>query len=169
MCQFANMLVFLFVIFITSCNDSNNTKQHDAIKKTIINDTTLLKEKELTKAELRNIRQARITLDSMRILSAFKNLKQIALQNYEKDFFEMINDSTKIVIFKNEKKYLFIRFLLDSAQSPYDAKIGIYELVDNQIKTIIEEPEWTFVYMGDTIRDINGDGYKDVITKIYPS
>lgn len=104
-------------------------------------------------------REIRNQIDSLREVNAFKYSINLAKQK-EKLF--ITSDTLEISVFKNIDKYAFIRF-----QSSFQrTKIGLYKIDKNQIDTILEK-KYTEGYSTDTIRDVNGDNYLDVLTSFY--
>lgn len=73
-------------------------------------------------------------------------------------------DITSGFYFSNEYMHLIIR-----RKTSHLVYIDIFSKTDNQFHKVLSHTQWTMEYTGDTIRDINGDGFKDFVVNWYGS
>lgn len=81
---------------------------------------------------------------------------------YEKEDYTEVSDSLTIRVFREQDKFVFIR----SRPLGYEASIGLYKVSDSEIVPLFEK-DWIVGYHRDTLRDINGDGYQDILSWHY--
>ncbi|MEM6800500.1 MAG: hypothetical protein AAF696_03800 [Bacteroidota bacterium] len=92
----------------------------------------------------------------------FKASKKAFGLAYEKENYTEVSDSLTIRVFRAQEKFVFIR----SRPLGYDTSIGLYRVDNSEIKPLFEE-DWVYGYHRDTLRDINGDGYQDILSWHY--
>ena len=93
------------------------------------------------------------------IQAGFKKAIPIALTH---DTFFSTSDSLEIHVFQTREKYAFIRF-----DAYFETKGGLYKIEGDKVIDTIFQEYWNVGYSMDTIRDVNGDHYLDVITSYY--
>lgn len=175
-------ILFLFVLF--GCKDltrqSQTSHKGDTSRKQVLTDDTLPRTKMLTDEE-RALRQIEFDkeekLDSLRLLKVLAKALQYAEQNKHRPSFhhefEMLPDDTSFTVttqmvfdklFDDKRKHLLIR-----RKVPWGAILNIYLLKDSRFKPVVERVQSGMTYIDDTLKDVNGDNYKDFLVHWYPS
>ena len=116
-------------------------------------------------------------IDSLRLDNVMKDVMKLAKANMQTDhFFKQYetqpDDSSYVVtvnltighLFSNRQRHLLIR-----RQVPWCEYLDLYLIKDNNLKTVIFREQGSLTYINDTIRDVNGDGFKDFLVHWYPS
>jgi len=173
---------YFFLLF--GCTDTDkqrpNASHFDTSRKQLTKSDTLPKTKMLTYEEIEARRkqfEEQEKLDSLRLLKVLTKALEYAEQNKtRKSFqheFEMLPDDSSFNVtaqlhlgnlFQNSRKHLLIR-----RKVPWGAVLDIYLLQDNKLNSVIQRIQSGMTYIDDTLRDVNGDKYKDFLVHWYPS
>ncbi|WP_165043638.1 hypothetical protein [Dysgonomonas sp. ZJ709] len=115
--------------------------------------------------------------DSLRMDDILKNALSIAVQNKDKASFtdeyqvegDEVYNPTKVFIslgnlFSANHKHLFIKRTVEYG----DVLIDLYLFKNNKFELVNHNEQSYNTFMSDEIRDINGDGYKDLDIHWYP-
>lgn len=134
--------------------------------------TKILSEKELKRKEY----EEQEKVDSVRLLNVLYIALTYADRNkhrnsYQHDFETIPDDSsfhvtTQMIygnLFASNRKHLLVRRTV-----PWGAIFNIFLLDNGNFKNVCER-EFGKTYINDTLRDVNGDGYKDFLVHWYPS
>jgi hypothetical protein len=163
------ILTILGIIFF-SCSTPEANIDPAAVNKENHNTniTELSKEEKRKKAEEEN------RLDSLRLVGV---LNQALLRVKSKSFTSSFSDSFQSFpdsIYKVDVKINFdfhfsskIRHLIIHRFSPGLAQIDVFSYLNGELNNILNHEQWALEYMNDTIRDINGDGLKDLVVNCY--
>ena len=133
--------------------------------------------KTLTSKEKRRARDEKNRVDSIRLNLALKDAFEIskaASQNddFAKEYEFQPDDSPytiniEIVIghlfSDNQKHFLLHRY------APEVTYINLYQVEKTDFKEVLYREQGEMTYIGDTITDVNGDGFKDFLVHWYPS
>lgn len=117
------------------------------------------------------------TKDSLSLLKISDSSLVYAKQHKNEAFFkhnyETGPDDTSFIVtvqmlyghlFSKNRKHLLVR-----KEVPWATYLSIYVLQKNDFKPVIEREQQGLTYIGDTSKDVNGDGYKDFLVHWYPS
>ena len=172
------IISILTFLFLFGCKDTVKQKDIAIVIDTAYNHVTnrdTLSNKEI---ELRRMGfEEQEKLDSVRLQKVLKNALQYAEQNKSKKSFqhefEMLPDDTSFNVtaqlffgnlFEDNKKHLIIRRIV-----PWGAVLNVYLLQNSTFKPLVERVQSGMTYVDDTLRDVNGDKYKDFLVHWYPS
>jgi hypothetical protein len=169
----------IFACFGLIC--CNNAEKHDKVS--VVVDTTYLdgKTHEALSSETEEINSKRYEdreeQDSIRLLDALSNALRYAerFRNkvvFQHEFVSPSDDSSYYVtvqlsfgsLFENERKHLIVRRIV-----PGEAHLNIYLLHNSEFKPLLERVQAGLTYVDDTLKDVNGDRYKDFLVHWYPS
>lgn len=151
--------IILGFILIVSCSTRENERNPDNAVKV---------ESEINVSETENIDSMisnEIIHDSLDLLNFREDAFSFARNSRTKRLNEQISEQGKVTIFQNNEEYLYLRFNLRS----WMQKIEFYKIVDEEPNLIWEEVWEDMTFIGDTIRDVNGDNQYDILTNFYPS
>ncbi len=169
--------IFAF-LFLFGCIDTAKQEQTAILIDTAYNhlenqDTLRSKERELGKKVSYEEEKA----DSLRLLKVLTRALLYAEKNMNKksflhEFELLAEDSSYNVsaqlmfgnLFENKRMHLLIRRII-----PGGTVLNIYLLQNNGFKPLIERAQLGMTYVNDTLRDVNGDKYKDFLVHWYPS
>ena len=114
--------------------------------------------------------------DSLVIDKTLVEALNISNQNIEKNTFYKeyeteLNDGSSVKIqidldyhFTPQHSHLIIHRITIG-----DVYIDIYSKDKNKFEKVLSHKEWAITYINDTIKDVNGDGYKDLVINGYGS
>jgi len=175
-----DLLYLLFIPFIYSChqttNNSNNLipKDPTSISKPVSDTYPRMKiwtQREIYSNQMEIKKYERF--DSIRLAKALSKALSYAAQNKSKQSltysFEMLspdssfNSTTSVFygdLFTKGKKHLFIR---------QQGLLDIFLLQEDRFKLVCEHKQDAMTYINDTLKDVNGDNYKDFLVHWYPS
>ncbi len=169
--------IFAF-LFLFGCIDTAKQEQTAILIDTAYNhlenqDTLRSKERELGKKVSYEEEKA----DSLRLLKVLTRALLYAEKNMNKksflhEFELLAEDSSYNVsaqlmfgnLFENKRMHLLIRRIV-----PGGAVLNIYLLQNSGFKQLIERAQLGMTYVNDTLRDVNGDKYKDFLVHWYSS
>lgn len=157
--------ILIGILTLISCTDKEHVQSYQLegeLKRDI--ERILLEQKVREHKSVDSLILEQNVKDSIRLINFRLNAFNL-LDKPIKRVNELISGNGKIVAFQNSEKFLYLRFNVNSRKQ----KIEFYS-VKNQKPSLMWEEIWedqTFV--GDTIRDINGDYQFDVLTNFYPS
>ena len=174
---------YLFtLLFLFACNQTskknNATVKQDTVNKIIAATDSYPKMKVYTKEE-QEIRQKEFDeeakLDSILLAKVLmKALNYADLNKNKSSFkFEMNSDDTSFNVttqlvygnlFSKNKKHLLVRRL-----GPSSVICNIFRLKNEKFKLVAERVQEGLTYLDDTLKDVNGDSYKDYLVHWYPS
>lgn len=104
--------------------------------------------------------------DSLRLVDFHEVAKRFVKRNELNQSKKLLADSSKLIILNNNEGYLYSRISL----RPWAHQIELYRITGKRNISLIWSELWEdMTFVGDTIRDVNGDGYLDVLTIFYPS
>lgn len=168
---FAIIISLLFI----SCRQANKKQAFTTDHTDTTN--TFVDKKEGEGGEKIEDDEAREKLDSIFDEEVLQEAIKIAEQHkthnqFKKHYVTAMRDSANPVwvdithgfYFSSEYAHLIIR-----RKTPRFVFIDIFSKTDNQFYKVISHTQWTMEYMGDTIRDVNGDGFKDFVVNWYGS
>jgi hypothetical protein len=176
-------LFYLFtLLFLFGCNQTskknNATVKQDTLKNVIATTDSYPKMKVYTKEE-QEIGQKEFEeeakSDSIRLGKALMNALNYANLNKNKSTFkfEMNSDDTSFNVttqlvygnlFSQNIKHLLVRRL-----GPSSVICNIFLLKNEKFKLVAEHVQEGLTYLDDTLKDVNGDSYKDYLVHWYPS
>jgi hypothetical protein len=163
----------LLFIFCACAHRVNNSNSILTTEDTI---NTKLNQNEISREEKNNQIEEENRLDSLQLDSFLIEALDIAKQNIKsvnffKEYEQPINSSfiatTNLTIghlFSNINRHLIIRRIV-----PWAVYIDIYQIKDNNFKSVINREQGSMTFINDTIKDVNGDGYKDFLVHWYPN
>lgn len=159
-------VLILLISLLPGC--ANGVKQQPTAASP---DTTHQANKERKSASERDER------DSIRLSAVLTSALQYAEQHSAapsfKHEFEMQPDDSSFVVstglvfgnlFDTARKHLLVR-----RKVPWGAILDIYLLRDGQFDPIVRKSQLGMTYIEDTLRDVNGDNFKDFLVHWYPS
>ena len=175
-----NLFYLLFALLIYSCNQTTNSSSHLIPKDTTsiskpVSDTyprmKVWTQREIDSNQIEIEKYEKF--DSIRLAKALSKALSYTAQNKNKQSFtysfEMLspdssfNSTTTIFygnLFTKDKKHLFIR---------QQGLLDIFLLHENRFKLVCERKQDAMTYLDDTLKDVNGDNYKDFLVHWYPS
>lgn len=115
-------------------------------------------------------------MDSLRHKEILAEALQLVGQNLDKKTFqkeyvvsseEGYNIEVKIDLdyhFSKDILHLFVR-----CNAPVNCRMDIFRVKNQTFENVFYHKEWSITYVGDTIQDINGDGYNDFVMRGYGS
>lgn len=156
--------VVLGVMFIISCTEKEKDNETELRRKNQI-DITKQQQKVRKQENEDRLIQLQNLNDSLRLIDFRKNAFDLANKPVEERVNEIISNNGKVVFFKNSKDFLYLRFNVNS----WMQKIEFYKLEYGNPELLWEERWENMTFVGDTIRDVNGDNQFDVLIKFYPS
>lgn len=168
--------LFLF-LFLIGCNETGKQQQATPVNETP-SKTDSPAVDTVPRWQYATISgEDRESSDSIRIAKVFKECMDYALQHKNKGAFKhefetMPDDSSFEVtaqlefgnIFDPNRKHLIIRNIV-----AWGAECSIFILENNKFKQVCEKQKLGITFLGDTLMDINGDGYKDYSVHTYPT
>lgn len=187
--QFDTLLmqkIFSFIILFSlfGCTDTAKQKQPvssidtslQQVKKTdTLSRTKVLSEEERKLRRKEYEEQERV--DSTRLSQVLKTALAYANRNKGKASFQhefemapddsSLNVTTKMAfghLFARDKKHLLIRRTI-----PWTTICSVFLLDKDKFENVCEKEPLPNTYIDDTIKDINGDNYKDFLVNWYPS
>lgn len=173
------LIPFLITILLISCGDVKTAKKQpvpDKDSSTVKSDSQRLKEiwkKNEESAKVDSIRMARVLQDALD--TAWKYIKFPTFKNA----FTSVPDglySVKIRLAMNNFISKDLKHLIVHMSQPMDEHvevpgeyINIYVKQDSGFKQVLAQREWKLTYTDDTLQDVNGDGFRDLIINGYGS
>ena len=169
-----NIFIFGLILLTLSCKQQSNKKLID----TVVIDSTQFpsvnNEQERIKQQ-KEIEEEEIT-DSIRLRNVLDKALEIANQNlkqcnFSKEF-ESIPNSAYTVTTKLKMGNFFslkYKHIIIHRESPHSINIDVYLVSNNKLKNVLSHQEWSLTYVSDTLKDVNGDGYKDFVLNWYGS
>jgi hypothetical protein len=173
---------FLFLLFLVGCKGrakqmptslSHDTSIHPMTKHDILPTTKFIGEEERKQRRMEIEEQERN--DSIQLWKALNKGLVYATKNKEKNSFqykfEMLTDNSSIKVqtnlsyghlFSKDKKHLIVRRTV-----PWGVISSIFILEKNNLKKVCEIEPLANTFIDDTVRDINGDSYKDFLVHTY--
>lgn len=155
-------LIFISLFFF-GCKDTIKTTPDK-----IINDTTKEQANEPKYQERPDSLSLAKILDS-----SLSYAKEYQKSDFYKHNYETVPDDTSFTVevqmlyghlFASDKKHLLIR-----REVPWATYLNVYLLQANDFKLVIEREQNEMTYINDTLKDVNGDAYKDFLVHWYPS
>ncbi|MDD5571739.1 MAG: hypothetical protein PHD97_11385 [Bacteroidales bacterium] len=164
-------LTIFFLIGLTACNSfdkkTNQIAKTDTTKPRvkIIDSLPKTESFNLTKSELDSLRKKEIS-DSLTAIKTLKLALRIANKKKIKGNFILRSDTLQIKygnIFNYGQKHLLIKRIFQ-----WGIYLDIFKLQDSTFKKILSKEIQALTYIGDTIRDVNGDNKLDYLVHWYP-
>lgn len=115
-------------------------------------------------------------MDSIRLSRTLNNAEVVAQQMLYtgKTFreFDQIIDSlfhvkttiSRSAFFSPDFEHVIIK-----REAPNNVLIDIYVIQNQKLTSVLKHDQWALTYVSDTLKDINGDGYKDYVLNWYGS
>lgn len=164
----------VFIAFIFSCEqkqikEMTVDKRLDTLKNEI-------KEKEDRALKNRKEMEEQYRIDSMRLSSTLNAAQVVAQQMlstgkifraFDQTIDSVFNVKTTIergTFFSSDFEHVIIK-----REAPNNILIDIYVVKNKELTNVLQHDEWTMTYISDTLKDINGDGYKDFLLNGYGS
>ena len=123
------------------------------------------RQKEFDEAErLDNIHLAKVLLEALKYADLNKNKNSFKFEMNSDD--TNYNTTTQLVfgnLFSRDKNHLLVRRL-----GPSSVICDIFLLKNKKFKLVGERVQEGMTYLGDTLKDVNGDGFKDYLVHWYP-
>lgn len=91
---------------------------------------------------------------------------------FEKSYEKTLPDSSFNVVVEIISDYFFTRrfpHLMIRRKTPGAVYIDIFSRENPQLAKVLSHEQWSLTYLGDTVRDINGDQLKDFVVNWYGS
>lgn len=176
-------LIFI-LIFLFSCR--SKTKQNhilplqDSTVKTGERNNKLLYPNQLTakEAEIPNEEyEAYNKMDSLRLVKVLQSAMSYADSNKKRNsfshkFYTLPDDSSYSVNTEMEYGYLFAKnrkHLIVRRFVPWGGMFDVFLMENNSFKNVCKVTDTGLSSVGDTLRDINGDDFKDFLVWGYPT
>jgi len=168
------LLMLAFFVTVVSCGRPNGTET-----KTALNSDTkgpgAIHEKEQERLAKRKQMEEKDYSDSLILDKVLQDALKTAGQNIGKDKFteqyKISPDSVPLSVEINSG-YYFTKVnpqLIIRRSAPDNIYIDIYSRIGAKFEKVVSHEQWRLTYVGDTIRDINGDGLKDFVVNGYGS
>ena len=173
------LIPVLITILLISCGGAKTEKKQPAPKKdssTVQSDSQRLKEiwkKNEESAKADSIRMVRVLQEALD--TAWKYIKS---PTFKKKFTSVPDGlySVQIRLAMNNIISKDLKHLIVHMSQPIDEHvevpgeyINIYEKKDSGFKQVLAQMEWKLTYTDDTLQDVNGDGFRDLIINGYGS
>ncbi len=168
------LLTFVFLTAFSSCGE--NGLSGFSVNRTKEGISSTSTDKTSGKARQERIAEDNLA-DSVRLNKLLQQALLIAKENVQSNHFtkeyEITPDDSSqnftidIImghLFLVSERHLLIRRINSSA-----AYLDLYLIKSNKFKLVISREQDGMSYVGDTIRDVNGDGLKDFLVHWYPS
>lgn len=162
------MLVLTLMLEFVSCkqNGHQEAQPNGNLKPDAVNH-------ELKKVEIAKLNSDSLAFDKI-LQEAVKTALKNSAQNIFTKKYEVVSeaDGLPVVEVKIDLAYHFTKalpHLIIRRKDPGAVRIDIFSKEGNKFRKILSHEEWSMVYTGDTIRDINGDGRKDFVVNWYGS
>ncbi|MBK0379797.1 S8/S53 family peptidase [Mucilaginibacter segetis] len=170
-------LVFIVAIVLFGCKHA--PKKIAAVKNAapVLEERFRLKALTSKRGEKDSIRletEREEKLDSLRQIKLLDTAMKFAIKHQHDNFYTKnltINDGLGAsatlkfgFLFSKEKRHLILK-----TKSAWDLHLRVLYLDRNKFKEVIHTVIWDLNYVADTVRDVNGDGYKDFISTTYYS
>jgi len=137
---------------------------------------TSLDKKEKERLEKRKEIEEKDNLDSLMLDKVLKEALTISTQNIGKGKFQKEYEAkpdneynVKVEISLDNHFTKLYPHLIIRRHGPNAVYIDIYTKNGINCEKVLSHEQWTMEYMNDTIRDINGDGFKDFVVNWYGS
>ncbi len=166
-------LLILVTLFF-SCVQPKEKKDH----RVTLTDTKQTNFQKIEKERLKKRKkiEAQEGADSLKLDRVLSNALEIAMQNIDKVKFNKkyevtLDSSYNVKVEINLGDYFTPSFshLIIRRYSPGNIYMDIYAKNGHHFEKVLVHEEWEMTYVGDTIRDINGDGLKDFVVNWYGS
>lgn len=154
-------LIFISLVFF-SCKDTIRNIPDKTIKDTLLKNVNKPKYQERPNS-----------LSLLKILdSSLAYARRCRLKNFYKHSYEIFPDDTSFTVtvqmlygylFSNDKKHLLIR-----RKVPWATYLNVYLLNGDDFKLVIEREQNDMTYINDTLKDVDGNNYKDFLIHWYP-
>lgn len=119
-----------------------------------------------TEQNLKETRETNVIVDFEDQLSRFrKSAFERIRKKSSKSITRYQTDTSKVVIYSNSKKFLYLRF----SQHSWRHTLELYQLENTEPELLWKELWEDHSFLGDTIRDVNGDDQLDILTNYYPN
>jgi len=168
--RFLSLILLLGIFF--SCGQTNQDKR----KRTVLKDTVQTRSLKEEQLERRKAIDTQEKADSLALARVLNEALKIATENIVKSKFNKsynaIIDSGHVVNVKVNSDYFFGKnqpHLMIRRSDRSGVFIDVYSKNKNQYERVLTHQEHINTYLGDTIRDINGDGFKDFVVNVYGS
>lgn len=171
----AKILTIGFVLVFCACgyvgtNKKSITTDDDSLQNAKLKKSLISKEKKKASEEKDRVDSLRLNLA---LEDAFKISKDVFQNNdFIKEYEFHPDDSSYTInieiiighLFSDNQKH----FLLHR-HTPWVSYINLYQVEKNELREVLYREQGEMTYIGDTIRDVNGDGFKDFLVHWYPS
>lgn len=169
-----SVFTFTAILLFISCTQPKEPKAASINKSDTTRNLTSRKEAEIQ--EQRTKIQAQEKLDSINDQKVLIEALQIARKSEGKAIFKKtymaIPDSFYQVDVDISSGFYFsgaLPHLIIKRKTPAYDYIDIFSKNNSQYQKVVSHKQWAMEYIGDTIRDINGDGLKDFVVNWYGS
>lgn len=168
----AYILIIALISSLVACKQSNQTSKQTAI----VTDSTKVRmiKKEQEPLERRRQLEAEAKEDSLRMDKVMNKALEIAYQNIGADTFtkafETVPDSLYSVAVTLKMDHFFskkFKHLIIHREHPSTVYIDIYLKQNNRFTKVASHEQWLLEYTRDTLKDVNGDGLKDLLVNWY--
>jgi hypothetical protein len=161
-------------LFVFSCGKPNNKETiAKTVKETIQTNFNIEEQKRL---ERRKQIEEEERIDSVRLSKVLDKAIEISYQNinernFSKEFETMPDSDYRVTTKLNIGNFFTTKYehLIIHRQSPNNVYVDIYLISNNKLKNVLKHKEWNMTYVSDTLKDVNGDGYKDFVLNWYGS
>lgn len=165
------ILLVVQIMVFTSCDKRQNGQII-----TVTNPQENLAKTDQERIERRKQKEKGDQLDSLRISRVLEKALNVSYQNISLNSFateftsmpDSVFDMKTIIrihpFFSGRYKHLIIR-----REGLANVYIDIYLIEGNKFNKVLSHSEWDMTYVSDTLKDVNGDGYKDFVLNGYGS
>ena len=167
--------IFLFSTVLLSCEQAKETNPVSTTRRDSAKASVDRKEEERLKRIRQNEEQEKLDQikDDKVLEEALKIAERHGAQSrLKKSYVAAIQDSLYRAEVDINRGFYFsdkLLHLIVRRTTPGSVYIDIFLSTDNQFQKVLSHEQWSMEYVGDTIRDINGDGLKDFVVNWYGS
>lgn len=169
---------YLILLIFLSCSQKSLKEDSIIISKegapSDLNNAEITKEEKINKEIELDIKDR---FDSLRLEVDLDYALEISGQNIQSNYhfeeYEVapIDSSWRIFVnvttghlFSNRQKHVLIRRIYSGG----DVYLNLYQIINDELDSVIFRKQHGLTYINDTIKDVNGDGLKDFLVHWYP-